>query len=47
MLNYGMHVISVRLSVCLSAVNFRTAASNACNYHGDFMGKPETESPAG
>lgn len=23
------------LSVCLSVVKFGTAASNACNYHGD------------
>jgi hypothetical protein len=42
-LNYGVHVTSV----CLSVVNFRTTASNACNYHGDFVRKTETESPAG
>jgi len=42
-LNYGVHVTSV----CLSVVNFGTAASHACNYRGDFVRKPETESPAG
>jgi hypothetical protein len=32
--------------VCVS-VQLRTAASNASNYHGGFVRKPKTESPAG